>query len=65
MTDPNTVFVRLADAEAALGMPAADILADIERFTLTDGHETNEAGISELHDKDGKLVFHDGSRVKY
>jgi hypothetical protein len=64
MTDQN-VFVRLADVEAALGMPAAEIVADVERFTLTDGHETNEAGISEMRDREGLVLYHDGKRMKH
>jgi hypothetical protein len=65
MIDPNNVFIRLTDAKAALGMPTDDVLANVEQFTLTDGYESNEAGISELRDKDGQILCHDGSRIKY
>ena len=58
MTD-KTIYIRLADAEAAIGPEA---LVGCERFVLHDGHRTNEAGIAELRDADGKNVEPDDRR---
>lgn len=61
MSDRN-VFVRLADVEDAIGTASSGMLDGVERFTLTDGRETNEAGVSELRDDRGLVLYHDGKR---
>jgi len=58
MSDQN-IYVRLADIETHLDEKA---LANVEKFTLHCGHETNEAGIAELRDADGMNIEADGSR---
>lgn len=65
MTAEN-IYVRLADVEKALAgvSGASAAVTTVEQFTLVDGYERNEAGISELTDAEGNLVNHDGSREK-
>lgn len=64
MTDKN-IFVRLADVQDALGVASSSTLESVEKFTLTDGYQINEAGISELCDEHGMTLYHDGSRLKH
>lgn len=69
MTHDQNTFIRLVDARAALEAAGAGVthiagLAAVERFQLTDGYESNEAGISELHDAEGRTLSSDGRRAR-